>query len=70
MRVPSFAPLARCAGTRVVRCPQSVRSAPRNGRRTVMGPVEINGLPAHVPLAHAVVVRLPLTCLLLVAGAA
>ncbi|KOT90119.1 membrane protein [Streptomyces rimosus subsp. pseudoverticillatus] len=34
-----------------------------------MGPVEINGLPAHVLLVHAVVILLPLTCLLLVAAA-
>ncbi|MFH8591415.1 DUF2231 domain-containing protein [Streptomyces rimosus] len=34
-----------------------------------MGPVEINGLPAHALLVHAVVVLLPLTCLLLVTGA-
>ncbi|MFD7708350.1 DUF2231 domain-containing protein [Streptomyces sp. NPDC059786] len=35
-----------------------------------MGPVEINGLPAHALLVHAVVILLPLACLLLVAGAA
>lgn len=32
-----------------------------------MGPTEINGLPAHVLLVHAVVVLIPLTALLLIA---